>query len=159
MRRLFAPSSKSSVGLIISERLINMPTEVVPPMYKMLKDEIKTAIDNKQPFEFGHYLIASKSFTEEESALDKEDEEPNKKKKKPTLSKKKEVFYFHPEDQVFHEKALFRTSYDYTLQNQDSDSRRTFQDYGISPKGHLILVRAEDLPDLIENMQRKFPPF
>lgn len=29
-------------GLIISERLINLPLQLVPPMYKMLLDELKT---------------------------------------------------------------------------------------------------------------------
>jgi protein BCP1 len=137
-----------------------MPTEVVPPMYKMLNDEIKNAIENKEPFEFDHYLIVSRAFTEEESLLDKEDEQPNKKKKRiHGSSTRKEVFYFHPEDEIFHEKALQRISYDYTVQNQDSDSRRTFQDYGIFPKGHLILIKSDDIPELVERMQQAFPPF
>lgn len=46
LRKLFASSAKERVGLILSERLVNMPTEVVPPMYKMLADEIDAAIAN-----------------------------------------------------------------------------------------------------------------
>jgi protein BCP1 len=34
------------VGFIFSERLINMPVQVVPPMYRMLADEIKWALDD-----------------------------------------------------------------------------------------------------------------
>ena len=37
--------SENHVGFILSERLVNMPVQVVPPMYRMLADEIKWAID------------------------------------------------------------------------------------------------------------------
>lgn len=38
-------SSSNHVGLILSERLVNMPVQVVPPMYKMLADEVKWAVE------------------------------------------------------------------------------------------------------------------
>ena len=38
--------NQQHVGLVISERLINMPVQIVPPMYKMLADEIKQAASN-----------------------------------------------------------------------------------------------------------------
>lgn len=44
-----APSSRTHVGLILSERLINMPVQVIPPMYKMLTDEIKWAVEEVAP--------------------------------------------------------------------------------------------------------------
>jgi len=40
-----ASSSNNHVGLILSERLVNMPVQIVPPMYRMLADEIKWAIE------------------------------------------------------------------------------------------------------------------
>lgn len=33
------------VGLVLSERLINMPVQVMPPMYRMLSEEIEGAIE------------------------------------------------------------------------------------------------------------------
>ena len=44
-----ASSSNNHVGLILSERLVNMPVQVIPPMYKMLTDEIKWAIEEVGP--------------------------------------------------------------------------------------------------------------
>ena len=38
-------SASQHIGFIFSERLINMPVQVVPPMYRMLSDEIKWAND------------------------------------------------------------------------------------------------------------------
>jgi len=40
-----ASSSDNHVGLILSERLVNMPVQIVPPMYRMLADEIKWAVE------------------------------------------------------------------------------------------------------------------
>lgn len=39
-----ASSSNNHVGLILSERLVNMPVQIIPPMYRMLADEIKWAV-------------------------------------------------------------------------------------------------------------------
>ena len=36
--------TENHAGLVICERLINMPVETVPPMYRMLTEELKTAI-------------------------------------------------------------------------------------------------------------------
>lgn len=38
-------SETSHVGLIIGERVYNMPPQVIPPMYRMLQDEIGWAVD------------------------------------------------------------------------------------------------------------------
>jgi protein BCP1 len=38
--------SQHHVGLVICERLINMPVQVIPPMYKMLADELRRAISD-----------------------------------------------------------------------------------------------------------------
>ena len=35
-----------NVGLILSERLINMPIEIIPPLYKMLQEEIEDEIED-----------------------------------------------------------------------------------------------------------------
>lgn len=40
LRQILAPNSKSKIGILFSERLINMPIEIVPPMYRMLVDEL-----------------------------------------------------------------------------------------------------------------------
>jgi protein BCP1 len=40
---LFA-GADTHVGLVLCERLVNMPVQTVPPMYRMLSDEIKWAL-------------------------------------------------------------------------------------------------------------------
>lgn len=43
LKTLFS-QSESHVGLVICERLVNMPVQVIPPMYNMLADEVKQAL-------------------------------------------------------------------------------------------------------------------
>mgnify|MGYP002477608076 FL=1 len=38
-------ASPKHVGLVLSERLVNMPAQIVPPMYKMLDEELQWARD------------------------------------------------------------------------------------------------------------------
>ena len=98
---LLNPSSHARIGLVLTERLINIPAQVVPPMYKMLLEEISWAIDEKEPYEFSHYLILSKTYTEISSGLDREIDTPRKKKKKLKMgtesARNPSVFYFHAE--------------------------------------------------------------
>ena len=60
---LLDPTSGAQVGLLLTERFINMPTEVVPPMYNMLIEELHWALEAKEPYNFSHYLILSKTYT------------------------------------------------------------------------------------------------
>lgn len=49
LQKLLLPTAESHTGLILTERLINVPTEIVPPMYKMLLEEITWAIEDVCP--------------------------------------------------------------------------------------------------------------
>jgi len=49
LKALFSQSD-AHVGLVLCERLVNMPIQVVPPMYNMLANEMKWAIDDVRWF-------------------------------------------------------------------------------------------------------------
>jgi len=134
-------SSEATVGLILAERLINIPAEVVPPMYRMLLEEIAWAVEEKEPYKFTHYLILSKTYQEVASKLNVGEDRPQKKKKKQDSEK---IFYFHPEDEVLHRHAVAHGNYTYIKQEAEgqSDAKRAFQDLGIKPQGHMVLLEA-----------------
>jgi protein BCP1 len=134
-----------------------VPAEVTPPMYTMLMEEIKWALEEKEPYTFSYYLILSKTYTEIASELDVEDDRPKKKKKATTSS---ETFYFHPEDEVFHKHAVCRGGYDYTTKQDvgHSDSKRAFQEMGIKPQGHMILIEAPKFAGAVEEVAEYFKP-
>ncbi|KAM3519307.1 hypothetical protein NHJ13051_007598 [Beauveria bassiana] len=130
-------NANKHVGLVFSERFINMPSEIAPPLYSMLVDEVEAAVEDKEPYEFSHYLILSRTYTEVESTLDIEDR--RKKKAKEESS----TFYFHPEDEVLQKYATAFGEFAYTKEGDAvADSKRAFQEMGIKAQGHMILIEA-----------------
>lgn len=148
----------NTVGLILTERLVNVPVEVIPPMYKMLEEEMDWAIEEKEPYTFTHYLIISKTYCEVESQLDQEEDRPQKKKKKG--SGKTEVFNFHPEDTIIQRSATVFGDYHYVKEGSegDADSRRAFQDLGIKPQGHMMLIEASKYKSMVEALEQALQP-
>ncbi|KAG6330127.1 hypothetical protein ID866_8962 [Astraeus odoratus] len=93
------------VGVILCERLINMPVQVIPPMYRMLVEEMQDAIADGDPYEFSHYLFVSRVYrltAEEEEAMAAA--QRNSKRHKPSgnsdlCQSRDGVYSFHPEDE------------------------------------------------------------
>ena len=151
---LLGQDGTAEVGLVLTDRLLNMPSELVPPMYKMLLEEIAWALEEKEPYRFTHYLVLSKTYTEADSLLDQEDDRPKKKKKRASQGGQSETLYFHPEDEVLHRHALAHGSYPFVKETFDgnADSRRAFQEMGIKPQGHMILIEAAQFEEAVNAM-------
>lgn len=153
-------SDAAKIGLILTERLINIPSEVVPPMYKMLLEEVQWAVEAKEPYDFSHFLILSKTYQEVDSTIDEKDESipKHKKRKKANKEGSLERFYFHPEDEVLHKFAVSSGDFDYFKEAADgqSDSKRAFQEMGIKTRGHMILIEAIKFEAAIKAIQSYF---
>lgn len=130
------------VGVVLAERLINVPSEVAPPMYGMLVDELEAAVEDKEPYDFGYYLIVSRGYREVESRLDREEQGPKSKKSKGKAKASGELFYFHPEDEVLKRFSCAYEEFDYRKDAGEgmADSKRAFQEMGIRAVGELILI-------------------
>lgn len=146
-------SSTAQVGLILTERFINMPHEIVPPMYSMLLEEITWAIQESEPYNFTHYLVLSKCYEEIASKLPADDAPRGKKAKKNAASD--EVFYFHPEDEVLQKFAQGWGSFEYETPVDEgaSDAKRAFQELGVKPKGHVVLIEAAKFESAVEGVK------
>lgn len=144
------PAAPAQIGLILSERFINVPHEIVPPMYTMLQEEIQWAVEEKEPYAFTHYLVLSKAYSEVASSLPAVGQPPSKKKKAPKAND--ETFYFHPEDEVLHQHAVGHVSFEYDTPVDEgaSDSKRAFQEMGVKPQGHVTLIEAAKFADAVE---------
>lgn len=156
LSELLAQDPVPSIGLVLTERLINVPAETVPPMYTMLTEEIQWAVEEKEPYQFEYYLVLSKTYTEVASALDEEDDRPKKKKK----AVRPEVLYFHPEDEVLQRHALCYGGYNYstTQDGGHSDSKRAFQELGIRPQSHAILIEASKFEAAVKDVVEYLKP-
>lgn len=146
------------IGLVLTERLINVPSEVTPPMYSMLLEEIQWALEEKEPYNFSHYLILSKTYTEVASKLDEEDERPKKKKK--GGASPSTVLYFHPEDEIFQRHSVCHGPYNYTTKQDDgySDSKRAFQEMGIKPLGLMMLIESGKFQEAVKDVAEYLKP-
>ncbi|KAL8941545.1 MAG: hypothetical protein Q9216_002177 [Gyalolechia sp. 2 TL-2023] len=153
--------SSSKLGLILTERWVNIATELIPPMYRMLLEEISWAIADKEPYTFTHYLIVSKTYLAIPSLLNEDTNRPKKKMKpraKQGVDEGKSMYYFHPEDEVLERHATHFGSFDYIKQaaKGESDSKSTFHDFGIKQRGHLILIEAAKFGSAVKEMEIEF---
>jgi len=149
--RLLQDETKQ-IGLILTERFINMPSQIITPCYTMLQEEITWALEEKEPYDFTHYLILSKTYQEVDSKLDAQENRPNKKGKKAEDAGM--TFYFHPEDEKLHEYSVGWGNFEFEKATDEgaSDAKRAFQEAGIKPMGHLTLIEAAKFDDAIKGI-------
>ncbi|KAK3944759.1 protein BCP1 [Diplogelasinospora grovesii] len=135
------------VGIVLAERLLNMPAEVIPPMWSMLGDEIEAAVEDGEPYKFTHYLVISRAYQEVEPSVD----DPQQRKQKKSRmggggsSSSSELCYFHPEDEEMRKHALASGTYSFAREGQSevsADSKRAFQELGIKSHGLMMLIEA-----------------
>jgi protein BCP1 len=118
-------------------------------MYTMLLEEIQWAIDAGEPYAFTHYLVLSKCYSEIASSLPSADAPRSKKAKAGAGG---ETFYFHPEDEVLQKHAVGIGSFEYDTPVDEgaSDSKRAFQELGVKPRGHMVLIEAGRFEGAVE---------
>ncbi|CAG8529387.1 14053_t:CDS:2 [Acaulospora morrowiae] len=135
LTNLFRENSEQHVGLILSERLINMPVQIVPPMYKMLQEEIQWAIEDAKVM----------------STVDDADVQKSRKKK---ARSEQTTFYFHAEDEIIEQNSDYQLNFEFTKQSTAvSDSRRAFSDFGIAPEMKLFLLHKSKFDKLIQDLE------
>ncbi|PFH48289.1 hypothetical protein AMATHDRAFT_92948, partial [Amanita thiersii Skay4041] len=166
LQTLFS-QSQPHVGLVICERLINMPVQVIPPMYRLLLDELQNALSADKPYKFSHILFLSRTYhlsNDEESALansisprQANGKSNNKKSKKAktadmagagiaeeynllTRRPSDGIYPFHPEDLVIMQMA--ECTMDYKFDKAPAEPREK-DAFGLDVRGRAILVRAD----------------
>ncbi|KAI0034965.1 p21-C-terminal region-binding protein-domain-containing protein [Vararia minispora EC-137] len=153
-----ALGSSNHVGYVFSERLINMPVQVMPHMYRMLVDELRAAVEQNQPFKYGHLLLISRTYrlsSEEEAALNAQPFPSQSKKRRaqtqvqPTSASG--IYSFHHEDMVIQKFAS------HVLDFSFSNSQPREQDaFGLDLSARMMLVSADKLPELVVAMSEAF---
>lgn len=168
-------SNPKHVGLVLNERLVNMPVQVVPPMFRMLEEELQWAIDDKEPYHFSDLLFLSRVFL---SSTDSFDEDPNaalqqaikssgtvgggkksggggKKKKKQqheSKSDEEKTWFYHAEDEWIQRFASEKQVFQYTNTKRSADSSETEQ-FGVDSRGQMMLVPFDKFSEMIQGME------
>ncbi|KAJ6620774.1 p21-C-terminal region-binding protein-domain-containing protein [Mycena sp. CBHHK59/15] len=155
---LAAPDAQ--LGLVLCERLVNMPVQTVPPMYRMLADEIKWAVADAESYAFTHLLFVSRTYhlspAEEAAAAARAPPAHSKKSKKPKKTALNAgrpppdgIYPFHPEDACIQEHATHTLSYAFAAapsEPRDADA------FGLDVRGRLILVDAQRWDALVARL-------
>ncbi|KAK2978005.1 hypothetical protein RJ640_026439, partial [Escallonia rubra] len=94
--RSYLGEQAQDVGLLISQRVVNLPPQLLPPMYDALFDEVSWATEDepteelRNSFCFKYYLLISRIYkhkTADQQKRQKSDEA---------------IVYVKPEDEIFH---------------------------------------------------------
>ncbi|NWV44829.1 BCCIP protein, partial [Daphoenositta chrysoptera] len=139
--------STKPVGLILSERFINVPPQIALPMHQQLQKELTEAQRTNKPCGKCHYyLLISKTFTEATKR--------NSKRKEGKNQPKEELMFANAEEEFFHEKALLK--FNYSVQ-EESDTclggRWSFDDVPMKPLRTVMVVPADGINGIMDKLK------
>ncbi|XP_020222554.1 protein BCCIP homolog isoform X2 [Cajanus cajan] len=109
--RLLLEEQARDVGLLVSQRMLNLPPQLLPHLYAALFDEVSWATEDepteelRNSFKFKHYIILSKIYMKNVD-----------QKRKLSNDSDEAIIYVKPEDEIFHK--LSSWSFNFPLQTQ-----------------------------------------
>ncbi|OWM64010.1 hypothetical protein CDL15_Pgr006380 [Punica granatum] len=121
------------VGLLVSQHVMNLPPQLLPPLYDAVFDEVSWATEDeptedlRSSFEFKFYILISKLYKHKRTVT----------KSKPN-GKENDTIYAKPEDEIFHK--LSSWSFNFPLRKQ-LVSPDELKDY--RPMGLVMAVGAD----------------
>lgn len=130
------------VGLVVSQRVMNLPPQLLPHLYSALFDEISWAIEDeptedlRNSFRFKHYLLVTRIYKK------------IAQNRKGSTSDNDDIIYVKPEDELFYE--LCSWSFTYPLHNQPPASQE-LRNYRLM--GLVMAVEADKAPVFQQNLR------
>ncbi|KIM81735.1 hypothetical protein PILCRDRAFT_97612 [Piloderma croceum F 1598] len=165
--------NSAHVGFVFSERLINMPVQVVPPMYRMLADEIKWALDDNEPYTFSHLIFISRTYRL--SPEEEEEEEQLSQPPPPSHPAKRQkasntqssarglgvaadgIYPFHPEDEYIQKLASHTHDYPLHPTHQNTNAPPREKDaFGLDTRGRMMLLPAERFLEVVSGLSEVY---
>ncbi|XP_025921390.1 BRCA2 and CDKN1A-interacting protein isoform X1 [Apteryx rowi] len=135
------------VGLLLSERFINVPPQIALPMHQQLQKELTDAQRTNKPCGKCHYyLLISKTFTEATKS--------NSKRREGRSQQKEELMFANAEEEFFYEKALLK--FNYSVQ-EESDTclggRWSFDDVPMKPLRTVMIIPADGINAIMDKLK------
>ncbi|XP_044153105.1 BRCA2 and CDKN1A-interacting protein [Bufo gargarizans] len=132
------------VGLLLSERFINVPAQIALPMYQQLQKELAEAQRTNKPCgKCYYYLFISKTF-----------KEAAKKSGGVGTQGKEEMMFANAEEEFFYEKAVLK--FNYSVQ-EESDTQLggkwSFDDVPMKPLRTVMLVPTDSMNSVMEKFK------
>ncbi|XP_071380087.1 protein BCCIP homolog [Centroberyx affinis] len=132
------------VGLLLSERFINVPPQIALPLHKQLQEEIAEAQRTNKPSGRCHYcLMISKTCKEATKSIPARGGAP-----------KDELMFVNAEEEFFYEQATMK--FHYSVQ-EEADSclsgRWSFDDVPMKPFRTVMLIPADRMPAIMDKLK------
>ncbi|KAJ2890564.1 Mss4p nuclear export, partial [Coemansia aciculifera] len=140
------------VGLLLNERVVNMPPQVTAPMLKMLVEEMTWAVEDGEPYDFEYYVLLAPMYRETEAANDDDDDEKEAKKPKGAPSLAIDA-YAHAEDEFVEEFACAKFDYKFSRSKRAAESRNSFADTGLAPSRRCLIIHKSKIAELIARLE------
>lgn len=153
LKNQLSPGSSKHLGLIFNERLINMPVQVVPPMYRMLGEEIEWAIEDKEPYEFEYLVLLSKTYKEVQPQETSTGRQESLTKKKNKTEPSQECHYVNLEDAIIVNYAEYAFDLRFNPPTVP-DSKRTFSEFGIVPGRKAFIIHNSKYSQIVESLSQ-----
>lgn len=136
LRDILGNESKH-VGLLLSERLVNLPPQFAIPVFDCLRKEINEAKKKKMPYDFAYLLLISKVYKLE------------KKKKKGAETE----LWGNPEEEVIAEEST--ASFEYNVKGDSTMSGEWDEDDPqYTPFRRVLVLEAARLPEIIAKVKQ-----
>ncbi|XP_028915788.1 BRCA2 and CDKN1A-interacting protein isoform X2 [Ornithorhynchus anatinus] len=145
----FLADASRPVGLILSERFLNMPPQVALPLHLQLRKELaETQKTNKPCGRCAYFLLLSKTFVAPAPGRAGGDGKRGGPRRTPDL------MFANAEEEFFYEKALLKFSYSV---QEESDSclggRWSFADTPMKPMRTVMLVAAAEMDAIMDKLK------
>ncbi|AWP17895.1 Protein BCCIP -like isoform 2 [Scophthalmus maximus] len=140
LEQILGDTSKP-VGLLLSERFINVPPQIALPLHKQLQEEIAEAQRTNKPNGRCHYcLMISKTYKEAKSIPDR--------------GAGPKFMFVNAEEEFFFEQAIMK--FHYSVQ-EEADSglsgRWSFDDVPMMPFRTVMLIPADRMPAIMDKLK------
>lgn len=147
--------SSERVGLVLNQRLLNVPEELVPHLHLYLHREIERCVQaGQKSYDFEYYLLITSQYTITKP-LPEEDEEGPKKKKRRVSNELKigavEWYRFEEATYAQHAAAIF--SCERKRPASDEEDKMTLTSYTKDSRVFMVLTRDQINKKVIPHMK------
>ncbi|KAL7260295.1 hypothetical protein ACSBR1_006043 [Camellia fascicularis] len=136
-----------TVGLLVSQRVVNLPPQLLPPLYDALFDEVSWATEDepteelRKSFCFKHYLLVTRIYEHKNAG----------QKEAANNSSEEAIVYVKSEDEIFYQLSSWSFRFPLRTQQLASHELRNYQLMGLvmALEAEKVLTFRQQLHSLI----------
>ncbi|KAJ6753358.1 BRCA2 AND CDKN1A-INTERACTING PROTEIN [Salix purpurea] len=142
--RVLLGEQAHNVGLLVSRRVVNLPPQLLPPLYDALCDEISWATEDepteelRNSFRFNSYVLVSKIYKHKNAD----------KKNRLSSDSEEAIIYVNPEDEIFHKLSLWSFNFPFHAEQVTAHELKNYR-----PMGLVMAVEADKVSTFREQLR------